>query len=158
MRITPKEMCAYLCLFPTHLSDVSESLLDKCLYTYHSPNPDILIRTSGEVRLSDFLLWQVGSFQPLFCSCQLKTATTPTEWIRGAHSHSQPCWHQRTLWERRPKIWSSVSRLRLVTFAISFSSVPGFVSLSDSCSKVPRGKIKIIQLWWKYHLCPCSRN
>ncbi|XP_066494687.1 dehydrodolichyl diphosphate synthase complex subunit DHDDS-like isoform X2 [Tiliqua scincoides] len=39
-------------------SDVSESLIDKCLYTYKSPHPDILIRTSGEVRLSDFLLWQ----------------------------------------------------------------------------------------------------
>uniref|UniRef100_A0A8C6QBI8 ditrans,polycis-polyprenyl diphosphate synthase [(2E,6E)-farnesyldiphosphate specific] n=1 Tax=Nannospalax galili TaxID=1026970 RepID=A0A8C6QBI8_NANGA len=39
-------------------NDVSESLLDKCLYSSHSPHPDILIRTSGEVRLSDFLLWQ----------------------------------------------------------------------------------------------------
>ncbi|KAI1231124.1 hypothetical protein IHE44_0008057 [Lamprotornis superbus] len=39
-------------------SDVSESLLDKCLYTNNSPDPDLLIRTSGEVRLSDFLLWQ----------------------------------------------------------------------------------------------------
>uniref|UniRef100_A0A8C5L8D2 ditrans,polycis-polyprenyl diphosphate synthase [(2E,6E)-farnesyldiphosphate specific] n=1 Tax=Jaculus jaculus TaxID=51337 RepID=A0A8C5L8D2_JACJA len=39
-------------------NDVSESLLDKCLYSNHSPNPDVLIRTSGEVRLSDFLLWQ----------------------------------------------------------------------------------------------------
>ncbi|XP_029427078.1 dehydrodolichyl diphosphate synthase complex subunit DHDDS isoform X2 [Rhinatrema bivittatum] len=39
-------------------SDVSEALLDKCLYTNNSPNPDLLIRTSGEVRLSDFLLWQ----------------------------------------------------------------------------------------------------
>ncbi|XP_043362026.1 dehydrodolichyl diphosphate synthase complex subunit DHDDS isoform X7 [Dermochelys coriacea] len=39
-------------------NDVSESLLDKCLYTNNSPNPDLLIRTSGEVRLSDFLLWQ----------------------------------------------------------------------------------------------------
>ncbi|KAF6344317.1 dehydrodolichyl diphosphate synthase subunit [Rhinolophus ferrumequinum] len=49
--------------------DVSESLLDKCLYTCHSPNPDILIRTSGEVRLSDFLLWQASHsclvFQPI---------------------------------------------------------------------------------------------
>ncbi|XP_074832270.1 dehydrodolichyl diphosphate synthase complex subunit DHDDS isoform X1 [Carettochelys insculpta] len=41
-------------------SDVSESLLDKCLYTNNSPNPDLLIRTSGEVRLSDFLLWQTS--------------------------------------------------------------------------------------------------
>lgn len=39
-------------------SDVSESLLEKCLYTSPSPHPDILIRTSGEVRFSDFLLWQ----------------------------------------------------------------------------------------------------
>lgn len=69
-RIIQKEMCAYLCLFPTHLSDVSESLLDKCLYTSHSPHPDILIRTSGEVRLSDFLLWQVSSLPPSSCLCQ----------------------------------------------------------------------------------------
>lgn len=38
--------------------DVSEFLLDECLYTSNSPDPDLLIRTSGEVRLSDFLLWQ----------------------------------------------------------------------------------------------------
>ncbi|XP_057641029.1 dehydrodolichyl diphosphate synthase complex subunit DHDDS isoform X2 [Chionomys nivalis] len=50
-------------------SDVSETLLDKCLYSNHSPHPDILIRTSGEVRLSDFLLWQTSHsclvFQPV---------------------------------------------------------------------------------------------
>ncbi|XP_053124523.1 dehydrodolichyl diphosphate synthase complex subunit DHDDS isoform X2 [Hemicordylus capensis] len=41
-------------------SDVSEPLIDKCLYSSKSPHPDILIRTSGEVRLSDFLLWQTS--------------------------------------------------------------------------------------------------
>ncbi|XP_010134487.1 PREDICTED: dehydrodolichyl diphosphate synthase isoform X2 [Buceros rhinoceros silvestris] len=41
-------------------NDVSESLLEKCLYTSNSPDPDLLIRTSGEVRLSDFLLWQTS--------------------------------------------------------------------------------------------------
>ncbi|XP_062996189.1 dehydrodolichyl diphosphate synthase complex subunit DHDDS [Elgaria multicarinata webbii] len=50
-------------------SDVSESLIDKCLYTCKSPHPDILIRTSGEVRLSDFMLWQTSHsclvFQPV---------------------------------------------------------------------------------------------
>ncbi|XP_069680728.1 dehydrodolichyl diphosphate synthase complex subunit DHDDS [Periplaneta americana] len=45
------------------LSDVSQQLLSNCLYTSTSPDPDLLIRTSGEVRLSDFLLWQVS------CSC-----------------------------------------------------------------------------------------
>ncbi|KAM6967364.1 dehydrodolichyl diphosphate synthase complex subunit DHDDS [Aplochiton taeniatus] len=41
-------------------SDVSEALLSECLYSRNSPNPDMLIRTSGEVRLSDFLLWQTS--------------------------------------------------------------------------------------------------
>ncbi|EDO38831.1 predicted protein [Nematostella vectensis] len=38
--------------------DISENVLDQCLYTHQSPEPDLLIRTSGEVRFSDFLLWQ----------------------------------------------------------------------------------------------------
>ncbi|XP_051775059.1 dehydrodolichyl diphosphate synthase complex subunit DHDDS isoform X2 [Erpetoichthys calabaricus] len=41
-------------------SDISEFLLEKCLYTSNSPDPELLIRTSGEVRLSDFLLWQTS--------------------------------------------------------------------------------------------------
>lgn len=40
------------------IEDVNENLITNCFYTHASPNPDILIRTSGEVRLSDFLLWQ----------------------------------------------------------------------------------------------------
>uniref|UniRef100_A0A3B4U889 Alkyl transferase n=1 Tax=Seriola dumerili TaxID=41447 RepID=A0A3B4U889_SERDU len=43
-----------------HNNDVSEALLSECLYSNNSPNPDLLIRTSGEVRLSDFLLWQTS--------------------------------------------------------------------------------------------------
>ncbi|KAH9504932.1 hypothetical protein Btru_061091 [Bulinus truncatus] len=39
-------------------SDISEELLEKCLYTCHSSPVDLLIRTSGELRLSDFLLWE----------------------------------------------------------------------------------------------------
>lgn len=41
-------------------SDISEELLEKCLHTRGSRDPDLLVRTSGEVRLSDFLLWQSG--------------------------------------------------------------------------------------------------
>jgi len=38
--------------------DVDERLIDSCLDSRHSPNPDLLIRTSGELRFSNFLLWQ----------------------------------------------------------------------------------------------------
>lgn len=40
-------------------SDINCDLLEKCLYTKNS-NLDMIIRTSGEHRLSDFLLWQVS--------------------------------------------------------------------------------------------------
>ena len=43
----------------TFASDISEILLEKCLYTAHSRPVDLVIRTSGEVRLSDFMLWEV---------------------------------------------------------------------------------------------------
>ncbi|KAJ3214657.1 hypothetical protein HK099_006768 [Clydaea vesicula] len=38
--------------------DVSEEFFNKLLYTGDCPPVDILIRTSGEIRFSDFLLWQ----------------------------------------------------------------------------------------------------
>ncbi len=39
---------------------VDEALLSNHLYTRGLPDPDLLIRTSGELRLSNFLLWQVA--------------------------------------------------------------------------------------------------
>lgn len=40
------------------IEDISEDMFSKYLYTYDIPDPDLLIRTSGEYRLSNFLLWQ----------------------------------------------------------------------------------------------------
>lgn len=48
------------------VEDINEDLISHCLYTNLSPNPDLLIRTSGEVRLSDFLLWQASNSQICF--------------------------------------------------------------------------------------------
>jgi undecaprenyl diphosphate synthase len=39
---------------------VDEGLLASHLYTASSPDPDLLIRTSGEMRISNFLLWQIA--------------------------------------------------------------------------------------------------
>ena len=40
--------------------DVDEETFSRHLYTVGQPDPDLLIRTSGEMRLSNFLLWQVA--------------------------------------------------------------------------------------------------
>ncbi|MHB8126483.1 MAG: isoprenyl transferase [Desulfitobacteriaceae bacterium] len=40
--------------------DINEELVSETLYTAGLPDPDLLIRTSGEMRLSNFLLWQLA--------------------------------------------------------------------------------------------------
>jgi len=39
---------------------ISDSLVSQHLYTARLPDPDLLIRTSGEMRISNFLLWQIA--------------------------------------------------------------------------------------------------
>ena len=40
--------------------EIDEELLGSHMYTGHMPDPDLLVRTSGEMRLSNFLLWQMS--------------------------------------------------------------------------------------------------
>ena len=40
--------------------DITQARLEKYLSTAHMPDPDLLIRTGGEQRISNFLLWQVA--------------------------------------------------------------------------------------------------
>jgi len=49
------------------LREFTPETLDKFLYTYDCPDPDLIIRTSGEVRLSGFLLWQSAYSEFYFC-------------------------------------------------------------------------------------------
>ena len=42
-----------------NIDDISESTVDSKLYTVGQPDPDLLIRTSGEIRTSNFLPWQL---------------------------------------------------------------------------------------------------
>lgn len=42
------------------IDDINESLFENYLYTKDFPPVDLLIRTSGEIRISNFLLWQIA--------------------------------------------------------------------------------------------------
>lgn len=46
--------------------DIDDNLIEKNLYTADIPAPDLLIRTSGEKRLSNFLLWQMAYSEMYF--------------------------------------------------------------------------------------------
>ncbi|MCC6476748.1 di-trans,poly-cis-decaprenylcistransferase [bacterium] len=52
-------------------TEVDEEALSKHLYTANIPDPDLIIRTSGEMRLSNFLLWQAA---------YAEIVVTPTLW------------------------------------------------------------------------------
>jgi undecaprenyl diphosphate synthase len=57
---------------------VDEQTVSQHLYTRHLPDPDLVVRTSGEMRLSNFLLWQLA---------YAEIYVTPTLWpdFRGTH-------------------------------------------------------------------------
>lgn len=48
------------------VEDITENVISDNLYTKNQPDPDLLIRTSGEVRLSNFLPWQLVYSEFLF--------------------------------------------------------------------------------------------
>lgn len=48
------------------LQDIDEKMVSKNLYTSEIPDPDLLIRTSGEMRTSNFLPWQIVYSEFLF--------------------------------------------------------------------------------------------
>ena len=48
------------------IEDISEEVVSNNLYTKNQPDPDLLIRTSGELRLSNFLPWQLVYTEFLF--------------------------------------------------------------------------------------------
>jgi len=52
-------------------AEIDEAVIEGALYTAGMPDPDLLIRTAGEMRVSNFLLWQI-SYAELY--------VTPTLW------------------------------------------------------------------------------
>lgn len=49
------------------VSDITDTTIDSHLCTNFMPDPDLLIRTGGEIRLSNYLLWQCAYSELYFC-------------------------------------------------------------------------------------------
>jgi undecaprenyl diphosphate synthase len=55
-----RSLCAEVQRRGVCLDDISERDIHRHLYTAHMPDPDLMVRTSGEMRISNFLLWQMA--------------------------------------------------------------------------------------------------
>jgi undecaprenyl diphosphate synthase len=87
---------------------VTEASLDRAMALAHVPDPDLLIRTGGELRLSNFLLWQAAYSElhfsnklwpdfdetalddaiAVFCSRERRFGQTSAQLNSGAHIHN----------------------------------------------------------------------
>jgi undecaprenyl diphosphate synthase len=61
---------------------VDEEAIAARLYTAGTPDPDLLIRTSGEMRISNFLLWQIA-YSELYVTDTLWPDFSRTELLRA---------------------------------------------------------------------------
>jgi short-chain Z-isoprenyl diphosphate synthase len=77
-RITPDEI----------LEGLTPDAIAKYLYTYDCPDPDLIIRTSGEVRLSGFMLWQSAHSEYYFCDAYWP-AFRRLDFLRAIRSYQQ---------------------------------------------------------------------
>jgi short-chain Z-isoprenyl diphosphate synthase len=68
--------------------EVSPDLIGKYLYTYELPDPDLIIRTSGEFRLSGFLLWQSAYSEYYFCDAYWPSFRR-IDFLRAIRSYQQ---------------------------------------------------------------------
>jgi undecaprenyl diphosphate synthase len=70
------------------IEDIDESLFGQHLYTAGLSDPDLLIRTSGEMRVSNFLLWQMA-YSELYVTETLWPDFDRTEFHQALHNFQQ---------------------------------------------------------------------
>ncbi len=68
--------------------EITEELFSDYLYTQGMPEPDLLIRTSGEMRISNFLLWQIA-YSEIFVTQTLWPDFRREELIRILHDYQK---------------------------------------------------------------------
>ena len=74
------------------VADIDDAVISDHMYTAGLPDPDLLIRTSGEQRISNFMLWQLA-YTELYI--------TPTLWPDFRREHLQAAIHEYQKRERR---------------------------------------------------------
>jgi undecaprenyl diphosphate synthase len=67
---------------------VTEDLLSRYMYTANAPDPDLIIRTSGEFRTSNFLIWQ-AAYAEYYITPTYWPAFDKAEYYKALHEFSQ---------------------------------------------------------------------
>lgn len=67
MQEMPKNALKNLLSGGIRAEDITEEFISKHMQTNFMPDPDLLIRTGGEVRVSNYLLWQIAYSELYFC-------------------------------------------------------------------------------------------
>jgi len=70
------------------LKDIDEEMISNHLFTAGLPDPDLLIRTSGEMRISNFLLWQIA-YSEIFVTDTLWPDFTEEEYLSIIDAYRQ---------------------------------------------------------------------
>ena len=70
------------------LSNLDEPTFSRFLYTNGQPDPDLLIRTSGEQRISNFLLWQI-SYAELYLTPKLWPDFGKGDFMEALHDYQR---------------------------------------------------------------------
>ena len=69
-----------------NIDDINEDTISENLWTNWMPDPDLLIRTGGEVRISNYLLWQCAYSEFYFCDCYWPDFSEE-ELLKAIHSY-----------------------------------------------------------------------
>jgi short-chain Z-isoprenyl diphosphate synthase len=88
VRALLNSMAARQATFPQAIEDITPDAIADHLYTAGLPDPDLIIRTSGEIRLSGFLLWQSAHSEFYFTDV-LWPAFRKIDFLRAIRSFQQ---------------------------------------------------------------------
>ena len=88
MRALLKDLAARGEPIPDVLDQITPDAISRYLYTAGSPDPDLIIRTSGEVRMSGFLLWQSAHSELYFADVNWPELRK-VDFLRAIRSYQQ---------------------------------------------------------------------